>query len=55
VNRVIAAVRGEEAVPDPAPPAALNATLEFDVNAGSIVAREWTKHPLCSCGYPRRP
>jgi bacteriocin biosynthesis cyclodehydratase domain-containing protein len=50
VNRVIAAVRGEEAVPDPAPPAALNATLEFDVNAGSIVAREWTKHPLCSCG-----
>jgi bacteriocin biosynthesis cyclodehydratase domain-containing protein len=50
VNRVIAAVRGQEAVPDPAPPAALNATLEFDVNAGSIVAREWTKHPLCSCG-----
>ena len=49
VNRVIAAVRGQEAVPDPAPPAALNATLEFDVNAGSIVARQWTKHPLCSC------
>ncbi|MCV7104125.1 TOMM precursor leader peptide-binding protein, partial [Mycobacterium palustre] len=53
VNRVIAAVRGQESVPDPAPPAALNATLEFDVNAGSIVAREWTKHPLCplcTCG-----
>jgi bacteriocin biosynthesis cyclodehydratase domain-containing protein len=49
VNRVIAAVRGQEAVPDPAPPPALNATLEFDVNAGSIVAREWTKHPMCSC------
>jgi len=49
VNRVIAAVRGQEAVPDPAPPAALNATLEFDVNAGSIVARQWAKHPLCSC------
>ena len=49
VNRVIAAVRGQEAVPDPAPPAALNATLEFDVNAGSIVARQWTKHPLCAC------
>jgi hypothetical protein len=32
VNRVIAAVRGREAVPDPAPPPALNATLEFDVN-----------------------
>jgi hypothetical protein len=34
VNRVIAAVRGQEAVPDPAPPPALNATLEFDLNAG---------------------
>ncbi len=49
VNRVIAAVRGREAVPDPAPPPALNATLEFDLNAGSIVARQWTKHPLCTC------
>jgi len=49
VNRVIAAVRGQEAVPDPGPPPALNATLEFDLNAGSIVARPWTRHPLCSC------
>jgi hypothetical protein len=31
VNRVIAAVRGREAVSDPAPPAALNATLVFDL------------------------
>src|SRR3984957_5799668 len=49
VNRVIAAVRGQEAVPDPGPPQALNATLEFDLNAGAIVARQWTRHPLCSC------
>lgn len=49
VNRVIAAVRGQEAVPDPKPPQTLNATLEFDVHAGAIVARQWTKHPLCSC------
>jgi hypothetical protein len=49
VNRVIAAVRGHEAVPDPGPPQALNATLEFDLNAGAIVARQWTRHPLCSC------
>jgi len=49
VNRVIAAVRGHDAVPDPGPPPALNATLEFDLNAGSIVARQWTRHPLCSC------
>jgi bacteriocin biosynthesis cyclodehydratase domain-containing protein len=50
VNRVIAAVRGRQAVPDPSPPATLNATLEFDLNTGSIVARQWTKHPLCTCG-----
>jgi hypothetical protein len=34
VNRVIAAVRGQEAVPDPGPPPALNATLEFDLYFG---------------------
>ncbi|WP_343577141.1 cyclodehydratase [Mycobacterium sp.] len=45
VNRVIAAVRGT----DSEPPASLSATLEFDVHAGSIVARQWPKHPLCSC------
>jgi bacteriocin biosynthesis cyclodehydratase domain-containing protein len=49
VNRVIAAVRGQPVAPDPGPPAALNATLEFDLNAGSIVARRWTRHPLCTC------
>jgi bacteriocin biosynthesis cyclodehydratase domain-containing protein len=49
VNRVIAAVRGREAGPDPGPPQALNTTLEFDLHAGAIVARQWTKHPLCSC------
>jgi len=53
VNRVIAAVRGREAVPGAPPPSTLNATLEFDLNAGTIVARQWTRHPLCtlcSCG-----
>jgi bacteriocin biosynthesis cyclodehydratase domain-containing protein len=45
VNRVIGAVRG--AVSEP--PTSLNATLEFDVHAGSIVVRQWPKHPLCSC------
>ncbi|MEZ0351124.1 cyclodehydratase [Mycobacterium sp. pR1184] len=49
VHRVIAAVRGHHAGPDPGPPQALNATLEFDLHAGAIVARQWTKHPLCSC------
>jgi hypothetical protein len=45
VNRVIGAVRGSESEP----PTSLNATLEFDVHAGSIVVRQWRKHPLCSC------
>ena len=45
VNRVIGAVRGSESEP----PTSLNATLEFDVHAGSIVVRHWPKHPLCSC------
>jgi bacteriocin biosynthesis cyclodehydratase domain-containing protein len=45
VNRVIGAVRGV----DSDPPLALSATLEFDVHTGSIVARQWPKHPLCSC------
>jgi hypothetical protein len=53
VNRVIGAVRGSEAGrepgSDPGPPPALNVTLEFDVHAGSIVARHWPRHPLCSC------
>ncbi|MGB8391356.1 cyclodehydratase [Mycobacterium sp.] len=49
VNRVIAAVRGQKPVPDPGPPQTLNATLEFDLHAGAIVARQWTRHPLCSC------
>jgi bacteriocin biosynthesis cyclodehydratase domain-containing protein len=49
VNRVIAAVRGHQETPDPGPPQALNATLEFDVNAGAIRARQWTRHPLCRC------
>jgi hypothetical protein len=34
---------------DPGPPPTLNATLEFDVGAGSIVARHWARHPLCGC------
>ncbi|OBG93143.1 cyclodehydratase [Mycobacterium sp. E3251] len=49
VNRVIAAVRKQRTVPDPGPPQTLNATLEFDLNAGAIVARQWTRHPLCPC------
>jgi hypothetical protein len=49
VNRVIAAVCGAQVVPDPAPPPTLNATLEFDVGAGAIVCRHWSRHPLCSC------
>ncbi|WP_102142753.1 cyclodehydratase [Mycobacterium hubeiense] len=50
VDRVIRAVRDSG---DPRrcsePPPALDTTLEFDVNAGSIIARRWSKHPHCPC------
>lgn len=49
INRVIAAVRGVTAADDCRPPPTLNATLEFDVAAGSILTRHWTRHPLCGC------
>ena len=52
INRVICAVRSgssSDAGSDSEPPKALNATLEFDVHAGTITARHWSKHPLCSC------
>ncbi|MHA7649016.1 cyclodehydratase [Mycobacterium sp. ML4] len=45
VNQVIAAVRGQR----PDPPAALNATLEFDLRANTLMARPWSRHPLCTC------
>ncbi|MEB4211766.1 cyclodehydratase [Mycobacterium sp. 94-17] len=48
VNRVIAAVHGQ-ATAEPGPPQTLNATLEFDLHRGTIVTRQWAKHPLCSC------
>jgi hypothetical protein len=50
VDRVIRAVRGGEDVGVSAePPPTLDTTLEFDVNAGEIVARRWSRHPRCSC------
>ncbi|OMC22900.1 cyclodehydratase [Mycobacterium colombiense] len=49
VNRVIAAVHGQEAAAEPAPPPTLNATLEFDLHSGALVTRPWARHPLCSC------
>lgn len=30
-------------------PATLNATVEIDVGAQSIIARRWPRHPLCGC------
>jgi bacteriocin biosynthesis cyclodehydratase domain-containing protein len=50
VDRVIRAVRSGQD-PDAAvdPPPTLDTTLEFDVNAGSIEARRWSRHPDCTC------
>ncbi|MCV7315655.1 cyclodehydratase [Mycolicibacillus parakoreensis] len=47
VNRVVAAVRG--AAVDPAPPPTWNATVEFDVAAGTLLTRRWRRHPRCRC------
>ena len=54
VDRVIRAVRGGmDAGGDVGisaePPPTLDTTLEFDVNAGAIVARRWSRHPRCWC------
>lgn len=54
VDRVMAAVRGSVAPGDPAPPPTLDATLELNLTAGSILTRRWTRHPLCDCGHPTR-
>lgn len=50
LQQIIAAVQRR---PAPAPsPATLNATVEVDVGAQSIVARRWARHPLCGCWTP---
>ncbi len=50
IDRVIAAVRdGLGMARSPEPPPTLDATLEFDVNVGSVVARRWSRHPHCPC------
>ncbi|MGX9790387.1 TOMM precursor leader peptide-binding protein [Mycobacterium sp. MMS18-G62] len=48
VDRVIHAVRDGLGVDESAePPPTLDTTLEFDVNAGAIVSRRWSRHPHC--------
>ncbi len=50
VDRVIRAVRRGDGVGTSAePPPTLDTTLEFDVNAGAVVARRWSRHPRCWC------
>jgi hypothetical protein len=53
VDIVIRAVRGtagsDGGATDPQAPSTLSTTLEFDVGAGSIVARRWPRHPRCRC------
>ena len=50
LQQIIAAVQHRPA--PAAPPATLNATVEVDVGAHSIVARRWPRHPLCGCWTP---
>lgn len=48
IDQVLRAVRGD-AGHDADPPATLNTTLEFDVGAGTVLARHWSRHPHCGC------
>ena len=50
LQQIIAAVQHR---PAPAPaPATLNTTVEVDIGAHSIIARRWSRHPLCGCWTP---
>jgi hypothetical protein len=50
IDRVIRAVRTDpDAASSTEPPPTLDTTLEFDVNAGAVVARRWSRHPRCWC------
>jgi len=50
IDRVIKAVRTGSAVgTSTEPPPTLDTTLEFDVDAGAITARRWSRHPRCWC------
>lgn len=50
VDRVMRAVHdGHDMANTPEPPPTLNTTLEFDVNVGSVEARQWSRHPRCGC------
>ncbi len=53
VDTVIRAVRGTAGTVGSGArlptPSTLSTTLEFDVGAGSIVARRWPRHPRCRC------
>ncbi len=49
IDRVLRAIRGDGRAADARPPSTLDTTLEFDVEASSIVSRQWARHPRCSC------
>ncbi|MHA6796479.1 ThiF family adenylyltransferase [Pseudonocardia bannensis] len=52
VAQALAALDGPAAGPAPA---AVDATLELDADAGHLVRRPWTPHPGCGCGASRLP
>lgn len=49
IDRVIRALRGDAADEPYTAPATLDTTLEFDVAAGTIDARRWSRHLDCAC------
>ncbi|AFM16228.1 hypothetical protein Mycch_1426 [Mycolicibacterium chubuense NBB4] len=48
IDQVIRALRADGSTAASAP-ATLDTTLEFDVAAGAVAARKWSRHPQCAC------
>lgn len=48
IDRVVRALDYDGSGPVPVP-STLDTTLEFDVATGTVTAREWVRHPQCSC------
>lgn len=49
IDKVIRAVRNDGVTGAASSPSTLNTTLEFDVARGAVEARQWSRHPECSC------
>ncbi|MCV7055062.1 cyclodehydratase [Mycolicibacterium gilvum] len=49
IDHIVRSLRPDHPGAVAASPETLDTTLEFDVAAGTVQARRWTRHPDCSC------